>query len=77
MGGRSRQVLADADDPPTKLHNPGILANTLRITGNRSGTNDMTVSTYLRYEGDAGVSGKVSFSYPADGNAGGAAATRL
>jgi len=39
----------------------------------------MTVGTSLRYEGDDGVSGKVSFFYPADVNAdaGGAAATRL
>jgi len=71
------KYLTDADDPPPKLHTPDILANTLRITDNRSGTNDMSVSTFLRYVGDGGASGKVSFSYPADGNAGGAAATRL
>ena len=56
------KYLTDVDDPPPKLHLPDILANTLRITGNRSGTDDMTVSTYLRYENDGGVSGKVSFS---------------
>ncbi|MGH3478141.1 MAG: hypothetical protein ACRDQD_15040 [Nocardioidaceae bacterium] len=73
------KYLTDANEPPPKLHTPDTLASTLRITGNRSGTNDVTVSTYLRYEGDGGVSGKVSFSYPADGSddGGSAAALRL
>jgi hypothetical protein len=62
------KYLVDADALPLKLHPPEILTNALRITSNPSGTDDMTVSNYLRYEGDGGVSGRVSFSYLGDGN---------
>lgn len=71
------KYLTEVDDPAPRLHTPETLAAALRITRNQSGTNDMTVSSYLRYEGDGGMSGRVSFSYLADGEDGGAAAIRL
>lgn len=68
--------LKGPQEQPSSAIEPADLTNILRILY-RKGTANLQVSTFLRYEGDQGLRGSVSFTYPGTDARGPGEAARL